>query len=71
MKELNDLAQWDQALAASDQKPVFIFKHSTRCPISAAAYKAVTDWEQSLIPPTFTSSTSSRPGPFQTPSRPP
>lgn len=35
--------QWESAAAAAD-KPLFIFKHSTRCPISAAAFDAWKKW---------------------------
>ncbi len=36
-KPLNTLAQLDEIDAASQEKPVLIFKHSTRCNISATA----------------------------------
>ena len=38
MIDLNSSADLEQCLALSDQGPVFIFKHSTACPISAAAH---------------------------------
>ena len=31
---------WKQLVADSQQKPVFLLKHSTRCPISSAAWRA-------------------------------
>ncbi|MBD3918101.1 bacillithiol system redox-active protein YtxJ [Paenibacillus sp. PR3] len=40
---LTTLEQWETATAATD-KPLFIFKHSTRCPISAAAFAAWKKW---------------------------
>lgn len=36
---LNSLNQLDEIVAASNQKPVVIFKHSTRCSISRFALK--------------------------------
>ncbi|RKD25044.1 general stress protein [Ammoniphilus oxalaticus] len=36
-KELTDLEQWNEALGASNQQPLFVFKHSTTCPISSEA----------------------------------
>lgn len=39
MIELNDTQQLEKLLG--EKKSFFIFKHSTRCPISAAALKAV------------------------------
>ncbi|WP_337965215.1 bacillithiol system redox-active protein YtxJ [uncultured Flavobacterium sp.] len=37
--ELNDLAQLSEIEALSNEKPVVIFKHSTRCSISRMALK--------------------------------
>lgn len=37
--ELTDLAQLDEIFAASNEKPVAIFKHSTRCSVSRMALK--------------------------------
>ena len=39
LKELNNIADWEKALAHSTTRPVFVFKHSTSCPISANAYQ--------------------------------
>lgn len=39
--ELTTVDQLEEALARSEQAPVAIFKHSTRCPISAAAHREV------------------------------
>jgi bacillithiol system protein YtxJ len=36
--ELNSISQLEEVLAGSVEAPVFIFKHSTRCPISHAAH---------------------------------
>ncbi len=37
MKHLESLNDLDDAIAQSSEKPVFLFKHSTRCPVSVAA----------------------------------
>ena len=42
MKELTTIEEWESCLVGSAAKPMFILKHSTRCPISAAAHDAVT-----------------------------
>ena len=43
--EIIDIAQWQQILASSNEQPVIVFKHSTTCPISAAAYREFTSAE--------------------------
>lgn len=42
-KELTTVAEWEQALDDSESRPLFVFKHSTACPISARAYEAYQD----------------------------
>jgi bacillithiol system protein YtxJ len=42
MKEITTVEEWESCLAESATRLVFIFKHSTRCPISSAAHDAVT-----------------------------
>ncbi|WP_306352533.1 bacillithiol system redox-active protein YtxJ [Flavobacterium sp. '19STA2R22 D10 B1'] len=37
--DLNDISQLDEIVAISEEKPVIIFKHSTRCSISRMALK--------------------------------
>ena len=44
MKEIVELGELDTVFAESADHPVFIFKHSTRCPISAGAYRRVSDY---------------------------
>lgn len=39
-RELTSVEEWQEALEASTDKPVLVFKHSTTCPISAKAHKA-------------------------------
>ena len=40
--EILDIEQWQQILASSNEHPVVVLKHSTTCPISAAAYREFT-----------------------------
>lgn len=42
-KRLSTEAQLDHAIAASHQRPIVFFKHSTTCGISAAAYEQMVD----------------------------
>ncbi|MDP4096856.1 bacillithiol system redox-active protein YtxJ [Paenibacillus sp. P96] len=39
MKKVSTIEQLDSALTASAVKPLLLFKHSTRCPISARAHQ--------------------------------
>ena len=41
VEELRGMEDWRRCLAASDAGPVFVFKHSTTCPISAGAQRRV------------------------------
>ncbi len=43
-KELLTDADFDAALTASADRPVFIFKHSTQCEISSGAYRRIAKW---------------------------
>ena len=40
--EILDIEQWQQILASSNEHPIVVLKHSTTCPISAAAYHEYT-----------------------------
>ena len=42
MRELTTVEEWESCLADSATKSVFVFKHSTRCPISASAHDVLT-----------------------------
>lgn len=44
LEELKTVEQWEQVLDASERKPVLVFKHSTACPISAAAWEQFQDY---------------------------
>jgi bacillithiol system protein YtxJ len=48
---VTDAAELDELFALSEHQPVILFKHSTTCPISAAAYQQMSDYdgEVSLI----------------------
>ncbi|NEU32343.1 bacillithiol system redox-active protein YtxJ [bacterium LRH843] len=39
IKELETIEEWQNLLEASTERKVFLFKHSTTCPISSAADK--------------------------------
>jgi len=41
MQEIIDGAGLKRAMEASQTTPIFLFKHSTTCPISSAAYREV------------------------------
>lgn len=41
VKPLSSLEDLDACLSASQESPVFIFKHSTACPLSSEAYRHV------------------------------
>jgi bacillithiol system protein YtxJ len=41
MTEITTLDDLDALLAATSERPAFIFKHSTTCPISAGAHRRV------------------------------
>lgn len=44
-KEIENTDEWNQVLEKSQSKPVLVFKHSTTCPVSAAAFS---EYEQFL-----------------------
>lgn len=44
MQEIMQPEEVESIVAESANHPVFIFKHSTRCPISAGAYRRVSDY---------------------------
>jgi len=49
--QVENSVELDQLLARSHREPVVLFKHSTMCPISAAAYQEMSnvDGEVSLV----------------------
>ncbi|WP_054949897.1 bacillithiol system redox-active protein YtxJ [Numidum massiliense] len=38
-KEIVTVADWEEVVGRSHEAPLFVFKHSTQCPISAGAYQ--------------------------------
>lgn len=55
-KELLTDQNFAAALKASKKQPVFIFKHSTECPVSAGAYRRFSKWikdNPKEAPPTY------------------
>ncbi len=50
MEELSTVEALECCLSEETQEPVLIFKHSTRCPISAAAYEQVKRYVSSAPP---------------------
>lgn len=46
MKELRTKEELQACIESSNEEPVLLFKHSTRCPISAAAYDRVAQYEK-------------------------
>jgi bacillithiol system protein YtxJ len=45
MNELTSSEDWNGCIAESRERPVLVFKHSTRCPISAMADSVVRRYE--------------------------
>ncbi|MGE6487127.1 bacillithiol system redox-active protein YtxJ [Paenisporosarcina sp. NPDC076898] len=46
--EITTLPEWENVLQKSKEKPVLLFKHSTTCPVSAAAYREFTSLESDV-----------------------
>ena len=44
MRELSSIQMLEELLAESAAAPVLLFKHSTRCPVSAAALRRAEEW---------------------------
>lgn len=51
MKELYTIESLDAVLQECQDHPVFILKHSTRCPISAAAYRVCEGFDDAFEAP--------------------
>lgn len=54
---LTEPAALDEAIASSGERPVFVYKHSTVCPVSARAaghYHDFAEGDTSTPPPLFT-----------------
>jgi bacillithiol system protein YtxJ len=48
--DLTSLSDLDACLTESEQRPLFIFKHSTACPISSEAYRQVAAYVTAAAP---------------------
>lgn len=46
--EISTLPEWENVLQKSKDQPVLIFKHSTTCPVSAAAYREFTSFKSDV-----------------------
>lgn len=46
--EISTLPEWENVLKKSKDQPVLIFKHSTTCPVSAAAYREFTSFKSDV-----------------------
>ncbi|OUM98724.1 MAG: hypothetical protein BAA02_09255 [Paenibacillaceae bacterium ZCTH02-B3] len=46
IRQLTTVEQWQETLRRSGDRPVLVFKHSTRCPISAGAHEALTQYAE-------------------------
>ena len=44
MDEITTMEQMDAAVTASAERPVFVFKHSTVCPVSAGALRRANEY---------------------------
>lgn len=43
-RKITNTEQLDELVTRSNKEPVVIFKHSTMCPVSATAYRALEDY---------------------------
>ncbi len=48
LKQITSESEWKSLLEGSNEKPVFLFKHSTTCNVSADAYKEYQEFETDL-----------------------
>ncbi|WP_144460553.1 bacillithiol system redox-active protein YtxJ [Siminovitchia fortis] len=48
LKQITSEAEWEALLQGSKEKPAFLFKHSTTCPVSANAYKEYQEFATDL-----------------------
>ncbi|QOS80138.1 bacillithiol system redox-active protein YtxJ [Paenibacillus sp. JNUCC31] len=46
MTKMTSIEQLNSAVEATEDQPLLLFKHSTRCPISASAYQEMNDYLQ-------------------------
>lgn len=48
MRKIHESHEWQEALEQSKDHPLFVMKHSSTCPISAAAYQEFDNLETDL-----------------------
>ncbi|MFS0689510.1 bacillithiol system redox-active protein YtxJ [Sporosarcina sp. 179-K 8C2 HS] len=48
MKEIRSIEEWEQVRSQSNKEPVFLMKHSSTCPISAAGYREFDRFETEI-----------------------
>lgn len=48
MKQIQSVEEWEAVLGESNNGPVFMMKHSSTCPVSAAAYRAFEAYETDI-----------------------
>ena len=53
MQLITSESEFDQAMEQSSQTPVVVFKHSTQCPISAAAYRQMESFAETASTPVY------------------
>lgn len=41
VRQLTTVGEWEEALRRSHERPLLVFKHSTRCSVSAGAHEAL------------------------------
>jgi bacillithiol system protein YtxJ len=46
VQDCRSMADFSALLVASQEKPVFLFKHSTRCPISASRWRVLQEYAE-------------------------
>lgn len=48
MKEIRSMEEWEHVRNQSKEEPVFLMKHSSTCPISAAGYREFDKFETDI-----------------------
>ncbi|XEC96940.1 bacillithiol system redox-active protein YtxJ [Paenibacillus tarimensis] len=53
IRPLVSVEEWNEALKASEQQPLLVFKHSTRCPVSSGAHDELMNFLEDARNPKF------------------
>jgi bacillithiol system protein YtxJ len=48
MKEIKSMEEWEDVRSQSNKEPIFLMKHSSTCPISAAGYQEFDKFETDI-----------------------